>query len=252
MGLVPGLLNPDFVSKVTAATLEIQSDAHPIARAAFRDLPWNLFGSFAASRSQVTVRTPFLDNDLVEVAFRVPGTLRKSAQPALRLIENNYPALSRIPTDRRIEDRTTRFPKNLRRIFFESIFKLDYLYNEGMLPWLSPVDATLARVNSRLYLFGHHKFLHYRSWLSRELAGFLREAMADTRIQESRFWDRAFLRNIVADHTAGRKNYLREIDAILTLAGVERLLFTNHRKATAAAGEVKSRSMAELTHSSQG
>jgi asparagine synthase (glutamine-hydrolysing) len=225
-------LNPDFAQKVTGAMSQIESNTHPISSAAFRNVPWNLFGSMAASRSQLTVRTPFLDNELVAMAYRAPETLRASAQPALNLIKNNYPALGRIPTDRRIEDKGARFPKNLRRLFFEAIFKLDYVHNEGMASWLSPLDAMLARVDSYLQIFGHHKFLHYRTWFGRDLAGFLREAMADAQTRESRFWNPAFLRHAVTDHIEGRKNYVSEINAVLTLGTVERLLFTVPRKVT--------------------
>ena len=229
LGLASSALNPDFAARVATATSQIEANTHPVSSAAFRNVPWNLFGSMAASRSQLTLRTPFLDNELVAAAYRAPETLRTSAQPALKLIKNNHPALSQIPTDRRIEDKEASFPKNLRRLFFESIFKLDYLYNEGMVSWLTPIDAMLGRVNARLRIFGHHKFLHYRTWFGRELADFLREAMTDAQIAESRFWNPAFLRRVVADHIEGRKNYVRELDAVLTLRGVERLLFTAPR-----------------------
>lgn len=38
------------------------------------------------------------------------------------------------------------------------------------------------------------------------------------------FWNSGFLMRLEADHVSGRKNYMREIDAVLTLEAVQRLL----------------------------
>ncbi len=72
---------------------------HPVTHAAFREIPWHLFGTLAAGRSQVVFRTPYLDNEIVRLAYRAPGRLRLSAAPALRLIHRQDPALASIPTD---------------------------------------------------------------------------------------------------------------------------------------------------------
>ena len=66
----------------------------------FREIPSSLFGSLAAGRSQVTFRTPYLDNDLVSLAYRAPADARRSPDSALRLIGESDPRLGRIPTDR--------------------------------------------------------------------------------------------------------------------------------------------------------
>jgi hypothetical protein len=38
-------------------------------------------------------------------------------------------------------------------------------------------------------------------------------------------WNSCFLKHMASDHATGHKNYVREIDAVLTLDAVERLLF---------------------------
>ena len=41
----------------------------------------------------------------------------------------------------------------------------------------------------------------------------------------SAFWNRAFLDQMAEEHISGRKNYVGEIDLVLTLEAVERLFF---------------------------
>src|SRR6266850_721369 len=67
--------------------------------------------------------------------------------------------------------------------------------------------------------------LHYRSWFRRELAGYVKDVLTDTRTQQSPFWNPDFLKNMAKDHLRGRKNYVREINAVFTVEAIERLFF---------------------------
>src|SRR5439155_11261276 len=60
------LLSSEFRCAVDSSVREFSdSEEHAVTFAAFQEIPWNLFGSVAACRSQVTFRTPYLDNELV-------------------------------------------------------------------------------------------------------------------------------------------------------------------------------------------
>ena len=144
---------------------------------------------------------------------------------ALRVIGNNKRELLNIPTDRRIESKNGRLTGRLQRLVFEGSFKLDYLYNEGMPSWLCPFDPLLERLNTRVRIFGHHKFLHYRSWFRRELAPYIQEALVDRAVKQAPFWNAASLSHMTDAHIGGRRNYSREINTVLTLEAIERLLF---------------------------
>jgi asparagine synthase (glutamine-hydrolysing) len=102
-------------------------------------------------------------------------------------------------------------------------FKLDYWYAEGLPTALVPVEPALRRVG-RLGGLGLHKYLPYRAWFRSSLAGYVGDVIADSRVKDTPFWNASKLQELVKEHVAGRKNYLREIDAILTLEAVERLL----------------------------
>jgi hypothetical protein len=50
------------------------------------------------------------------------------------------------------------------------------------------------------------------------------DRLTDSRTSQSPLWNRTFLERLAKDHTSGHKNYVREINAVLTLEAIERLL----------------------------
>jgi len=67
---------------------------------AFKQVPWHHYSRLIVELSQVTLRSPFLDNDLVALAFRVPRELAENVGLQLRLIAAGNPVISKIGTDR--------------------------------------------------------------------------------------------------------------------------------------------------------
>jgi asparagine synthase (glutamine-hydrolysing) len=224
IGLAPDLVHSDFQFSAKSMTAS-DSPEHPVTFGAFREIPLNLFGSLAAARSQVTVRTPFLDNRIVALAYQAPENLRRSSLPAINLIKENAPALYRIPTDMAEMGGNRGVAARLRRLVSKATFKVDWLNNEGLPSRLSLLDPMFQRVASSFKLVGLHKYLHYRSWFREELSGYVTEMLSQNRVRESPFWNSRFLEQMSREHMEGRRNYVREINAVLTLEAVERLLF---------------------------
>jgi len=168
-----------------------------------------------------------LDNEIVALAFRAPENVRRSPLLPLGIVENSNPILSRIPTDRGYVGKDGKVAHILRRFFAEATFKIDYYNSEGLPHFLSPLDTMLRRVSSGLGILGLHKYLPYRHWFRRELAGYLNDVFEDVRTRQSPVWNSDFVNHLASDHIAGRKNYVREINAVLTLHAVERLLIQN-------------------------
>jgi len=224
--LSPGLVNPDLDRSLNSLARDWTRDEHPVTFTAFREIPQKRFGTPAASRSQVSFRTPYLDNEIVALAYRAPASVRASPLTAWSIVENNRPALSRIPTDMGVVAKANGLGMVPRRILSKAVCKLDYLYSEGLPHWLSPFDRVFDRVDTRVRLFGWHKFLHYRRWFRRELADYVAGVLKDVQTSRSSpFWNSAFLETLASEHINGRRNYVHEIDAVLTLDAVDRLLF---------------------------
>src|SRR5262249_5163701 len=64
---VAGLFHPEFLRHVDQARQTFAGclQGHPVSFAAFKQCPWNHYGILALEQTQLTLRSPFLDNDLV-------------------------------------------------------------------------------------------------------------------------------------------------------------------------------------------
>jgi len=162
---------------------------------------------------------------LVALVFQTPDILRRSSQPALRLIRDNNAILDKIPTDMGFNGDKPGIATSLRRLYAKVSFKIDYMHSEGLPSFLAPVDPLFRGVTSALGILGMHKFLHYRSWYREELAPYANDMLASARVRESPFWNQDVLRHIARQHRDGRKNLVLEISAVLTVEAIERLLF---------------------------
>jgi asparagine synthase (glutamine-hydrolysing) len=222
-GITKELLAASFRETFNGYAQAVPSnDVHPVTFSAFREIPWNLFGTLTAARSQITFRTPYLDNEIVELAYLASIQSRKSPQSALQLVAKYSPELARIPTDRGLISNSGKISQLSRRIFAEVMFKLDYLYAEGLPHRLSPLDPILASL-SKTPLLGQHKFLRYRRWFKTVMADYVGDVLTDDTTRKMPYFDSQFLETIYVDHLSGRKNYTREIHTVLTLEAIDRI-----------------------------
>ncbi len=226
IGLASELFDPEKQESIEAYSNESNlSKYNPISFATFQEIPWSLFGSLASGMSQIVFRTPYLDNDLVELAFRAPKELRTSPRTALNLISSYHSNLSAIPTDKGVSIASPSVLKMLNRIFCEVTFKADYIYNEGLPHAFSRLDPIIGLFNRRGGLLGIHKYLHYRVWFRTSLASQIREVVSNSRLKDLGIVNSDSITKIVEDHIAGKRNYLREIGMILTLDSIQRQFF---------------------------
>ncbi len=222
LSLSPDLLEPALRNSVARATIQGAHDGHPVGNAAFRNGPAALFGSLAACRSQVTFRTPFLNNRMVSLACRAPASLRASHQTGAGLVRRHDSSLARVPTDRRSLQAGFGLKQLLRRLEGDVTFRLEYLFNEGLPARLSPFDRALEAAQTRVSMLGQHKYLRYRGWFRRELAGYIADRLDAAK--RSTFWNQRRVGLLAQEHISGRRNNISEINAVLTLEAVDRLL----------------------------
>jgi asparagine synthase (glutamine-hydrolysing) len=222
-GLPAGLFHPDFAPQISAGVARYHAERqHPETFAAFKEVPWSLFGNMAAGRSQLSFRTPYLDNELVALAYQCPAGIKKSSLPTMRLVKAFSPELDRIPTDRGfVSDR--RGPSILaRRVFAEATFKLDYHSDAGLPRKLGVLDPIYKPIIKGLGIAGLHKFLKYGTWFRQDLQTYVREGLE--RAARLEFFDAKWLAGMADRHVSGRKNHTAEIHYVLTLEAVERTL----------------------------
>ncbi len=226
------VLSPEFARKVHEVLARRQLDTvHPVTHAAFREVPLHLFGNLAAGRSQLTVRSPYLDNEIVALAYRAPEPSRRDAKAALQLIGLGDPALARIPTDRGLCAGQRPLVRLAHHATRELEFKLDYWHRDGLPRCLTPMGPLLDAL-ARQGLLGRHKFLAYRSWFRTELADFARQAVSDAAAHARPWWNPRSLAQLVRRHVAGQDNHLPELHAVLTLEAVHRTLLLSFSEFT--------------------
>ncbi len=224
-----GLFEPEFGRRLNSLSESMPfGNEHRVTFAAFREIPWNLIGTLLAARSQTVFRTPYLDNEMVALAYQNPAPSSRSPRTALRVVQKHNAVLGGIGSDMGYRANDGPLRARARYLFHRATFKLDYIYNEGLPGWLSPLDPVFSRVGFDIGILGLHKYLHYRSWFRQALARYLREAVHEAQTRETAFWNADALKCMVEDHTSGRSNHVGEINAIFTLMAVERTLLRGH------------------------
>lgn len=222
---VPGLLHPEFLGYVRQAreTFATLSQGHPVSFAAFQQCPWNHFGIQALEQTQVALRSPFLDNDLVRTVFRAPESLLRNDEMSVRLIADGNETLCRIPTDRGTGGNRGRILEAASQALLEFQFKAEYAYDMGMPQWVARIDYALSPLHLERLFLGRHKVFHFRVWYRDFFAGYVREMLLDSRSLSRPYVDRKGLEAIVRGHLKGARNYTKEIHKVLTLEIIHRL-----------------------------
>ena len=100
--LLDGLFDPELLASVVNArtTYTELRRAHPVTFTAFQQTPWWHYGILALEETQLTVRSPFLDNDFIRTVYRAPASVGAARDVRRRLINDGNPTLARVRTDR--------------------------------------------------------------------------------------------------------------------------------------------------------
>jgi asparagine synthase (glutamine-hydrolysing) len=224
--LGPGILRPELLHLVDEAeeTYRIERRVRDITFIAFKQVPWHHHARLSVEQSQLTVLSPFLDNEIVSLMYRAPESTLSSPGASLRLIHDGDAALARLPTDRGIAYASIGVANRIRSIVREFSFKAEYAYDYGMPQWLARADRALASLELERLFLGRHKFFHFRTWYRGPLAPFVREVLLDRRALERSCYEPRVLEKMVDDHTAGGGNHTLEIHRALTLEFIHREL----------------------------
>jgi len=226
-GLSRSLFDSDFADKLDNATAVYESErkATRTSFIAFKQVPWLHYARLALEQSQLTVRSPFLDNDLVAVAYRAPQIF-KSKELCTRLVADCNPALARIPTDRGWHW-LARSPQKLRTFCEELMPRAEYLFDYGMPQWLAKINRLLTPLGLERLFLGRQKFYHFRTWYQHQLASYVKDILLDSRSLARPYLDGRRVQQIVTAHLERKANYTLEIHKLLTAELIHRTLLRN-------------------------
>ncbi len=222
---MPGLYCQELISGTERAkeTYRGLLMGHPLSFAVFRQLPSHHYGLLALEQSQLSMRSPFLDNEFVKTVFRAPPSTLTSDDISLRLIADGCAALYRIRTDRGLAGYRPRWLATVEREYLEFTFKAEYAYDYGMPPSVIKVDHALSRLHLERLFLGRHKFYHYRVWYRDVLSSYVREMLLDSKTLSRAYLRRDVVETLVKEHIEGRGNYTTAIHKLLTLEHLHRL-----------------------------
>jgi asparagine synthase (glutamine-hydrolysing) len=214
-----------FVEQAKSAYAAVRRE-HPVTFAAFRQSPWYHHGILALEQSQLSVRSPYMDNDFVRTVYRAPKfTGSASDDVRVRLIRDGSAALASFRTDRGVGGNSGKLLSAADRAYLEFTFKAEYAYDYGMPQWITRVDHFFSPFHLERLFLGRHKLLHFRVWYRDALSEFVREVLLDPRTLSRPYLDRKGVESVVYGHTSGTRNCTTDIHKLLTLELMQRLFF---------------------------
>jgi len=193
---------------------------------------WNAFVTLESS--QIEVRSPYLDNDLITLLYKAPPLGSDfGIQFQLGLIGKTKPELMAIPTTGTYGGNSPWPLSNVVKMTVNSLITLDKLFIRERLPYnmthiIGKIDHLLISPFhlDRMFL-GFADFRRYRTWFRDELSGYLQDILLDQNTLNRPYWDKTNLIKIVNDHIKGRGTYLREIRKVLQVELTHRILLEN-------------------------
>jgi asparagine synthase (glutamine-hydrolysing) len=219
------LCSPDFLPYVRDArrTYANVLQCHPVSFAVFRQAPWHHYGLLALEESQLSLRTPYLDNDFVRTVFRAPESAFADNDIRVKLIHDGNAELARIRTDLGFAGWPNgRFGKLSQKLHAFTM-KAEYAYDYGMPQQIARIDHLFSSLHFERLFLGRHKFYHFRIWYRDALSKYVQEILLDSRTLSRPYLDRKGVEAMVSGHLKGNRNYTREIHKVLTLELVHRL-----------------------------
>lgn len=228
MPLAPGLFSPelDQYLDLSRETYSRVTKGNPLTFAAFRQVPWHHYNLLSLEETQLSVRSPFLDNDFIRTMYRAPSSALESSSASAWLIQSgNDPAYSRIPTDRgqAIDGNRTALLR-LRQAWMWFTVRAEYAWDYGMPQWLVRPESLASGAKPERLFLGRHKFYHFRIWYKQRLGEYLRSVLLDPRTLSRSFLKAQTVEKVVGEHLQGVRNHTLSIHKLLSIELTHRLL----------------------------
>ncbi len=231
----PGLLRAaifdrEFSAYVEGGETDLQETrrGHRLSFAAFKELPWHEYGRLAAEQSKLSLRTPYMDNDLVSLMYQAPAALRATDAIPMRVVADGDSGLAGIPTDRGQGGNGGFLVSKARRALGYLLFKSEYIR------FFQP-PAVLFRLESAANRAfgaagkpsGSYQIVNYGKLFRTTLAEYVADLLLDRRTLSRPYLNATGFRKLVERHLRGQDSGLKEINLVLTAELIHRQLLEN-------------------------
>lgn len=220
-------VKPDLMPYLREARTTFQEleATDPVTFALFRQAPSQGYGRLAIERSQVVPRTPFTDNNLVKLVYQAPPHLLKGEGLSVAIISRYRPSLLEISTARGLLGVGSRFGGAMRQLYCKALIKAEYWSSHGMPNWLAAISSYRLDRSIEKSFLGRDKFQHFRLWTQKRFAGYIADVLHQGGADLEEFFNRRHIESMAREHLAGKKNYLDEIDKLMTIVLAHKNLF---------------------------
>jgi asparagine synthase (glutamine-hydrolysing) len=217
--LSQGLVQPEFrkIMDAVSPPYSVANQTNGLTRVVSQEIPWFEYGRVAVEQSQLVLRTPYMDNDLVNLMFQAPANARAEAQLQAQYVKEKSFALHCILTNLSRSGDHSRIVQQVLYLWFWSLFKAEYIYLFATPHWVTWIDRRLERLRPERLLSGRQKFEGYRIWLKSHFGDFVRDTLLSQTAGINDLFNKARVRQIVSRHLAGTHNYMNEINKLLTV-----------------------------------
>lgn len=224
------LINEEFKKYISMyeTTINNYHNEHRFSFILYKEIPWFWSRFTCAELSQLMVRSPYLDNELVKIIYRAPKKGINGSSFELNYISSNHPALGLITTDKGLNNSNSIFSK-LIESKYKTLNIFDKILNWDILPynlhhWVARAQSLTSPLHLDRLVFGNTFFRHYPHWFKNQLSGYLKEILLDSKTLNRPYWNKKILEKNVLDHIKGKGNYISEIRKVLTLELIHRTL----------------------------
>jgi len=227
------IINKDFKSYLDLAQSAAKGleKIHPLTFLLQGAIPWWWNAFVTLETSQIEIRSPFLDNELIQVLYQAPPLpLGFGIQFELNLIAKNKPELMKIPTTGTYGGTGIWPIPGIRKSFTLTQLILDKIYTREELPkhlthLMAKLDNSfITPLHLDRIISGRAEFRRYRLWFRDELSDYIRDILLSEKTLSRPYWNRQGLTRVVNDHIKGQGNYLREIRKVLQVELLHRAL----------------------------
>jgi asparagine synthase (glutamine-hydrolysing) len=208
------------------ATHAETSKGNQVSFAVFKQAPLSQYGVFCLEETQLSSRSPYLDNDFVQAVMQLPAEALLTDALSVDIIATGDPRLLQIRTDRGHLKNAPQPRRLIAHLFLELLFKTEYAFDMGMPQWLAHLNHVVPFTVEKVFL-GRHKVFHFRTWYRDTLAPYVQEMLLDERTLSRPYLNRKMVESIVTRHIRGNWNYTSEIHKLLTLELLHRLFVDN-------------------------
>ncbi|MEA3275196.1 MAG: hypothetical protein U9Q81_07905 [Pseudomonadota bacterium] len=202
---------------------ELKRGLHPLTAVVGWEIPWHEYGRLKVEQSQLVMRTPYMDNELVKLMYSAPADARARGSLQERYVSERSPEfgafMSNLGRFASVGGMARNNPvlTQLASGALRALFKVEYIYLYGTPHWLTAVDRRLSRWHLERWLSGRQKWEGYRIWMTDRFSGFLRETLLSTNARFGDFFVEKRVKTMLMQHLAGTHNHITEINKVLTV-----------------------------------